>query len=159
MASFSHTVGHHTWRFDSLREVMATLCGPPIPDDVPFTVVEGWRIREIDAALAAGGFIEPGAYQALARARRKPDLDVAAAARAGQQRLYVLEQRGRHVHALHGGLQLAHALGIQRGLHAREQVAAIGLRQQRALVRGVRISQRDAHEETVELRLGQPEGA
>ena len=23
MASFSHTVGHQTWRFDSLREVMA----------------------------------------------------------------------------------------------------------------------------------------
>lgn len=50
----------------SLTEVMTTLCGPPIPDDVPFTVVEGWRIRDIDAALAEKGWIEAGEYAALA---------------------------------------------------------------------------------------------
>jgi len=50
----------------SLPEIHAVLCGPPLPDDVPFTVVEGWRIRDIDAALAAGGFGAPGAYAALA---------------------------------------------------------------------------------------------
>ena len=33
------------------REVRDALCGPPMPEDVPFTVVEGWRIRDIDAAL------------------------------------------------------------------------------------------------------------
>ena len=32
------------------------------PKDVPFIVVEGWRLRDIDAALAAQGSITPGAY-------------------------------------------------------------------------------------------------
>ncbi|MCB9764713.1 MAG: endolytic transglycosylase MltG [Alphaproteobacteria bacterium] len=50
----------------SMPEIMETLCGPPLADDVPFTVVEGWRIREIDAALAAEGWIEAGAYAAAA---------------------------------------------------------------------------------------------
>ncbi len=57
----------------STREALRTLCGAPIPDDVAFTVVEGWRIREIDAALAAGGFITPGAYADLAT-RKAVDL-------------------------------------------------------------------------------------
>ncbi len=50
----------------SLPELMETMCGVPIPDDVPFTVVEGWRIRDIDAAMVEAGLIEAGAYQALA---------------------------------------------------------------------------------------------
>ncbi len=50
----------------SLPQVHAVLCGPPLSDDVPFTVVEGWRIRDIDAALAVAGFGAPGAYAALA---------------------------------------------------------------------------------------------
>jgi len=50
----------------SLPEIHAVLCGPPLPDDVPFTVVEGWRIRDVDAALAAAGIGTPGAYAALA---------------------------------------------------------------------------------------------
>jgi len=50
----------------SMRELLDTLCGPALPEDVPFTVVEGWRIREIDAALAARGWIEEGEYAALA---------------------------------------------------------------------------------------------
>ncbi|MBN1335517.1 MAG: endolytic transglycosylase MltG [Deltaproteobacteria bacterium] len=50
----------------SLPQIHAVLCGPPLPDDVPFTVVEGWRVRDIDAALAAAGFGTPGAYAALA---------------------------------------------------------------------------------------------
>jgi UPF0755 protein len=50
----------------SMRQVRDTLCGPPLPEDVPFTVVEGWRIRDIDAALAAQGLITPGAYAAIA---------------------------------------------------------------------------------------------
>ena len=45
-----------------LPTLMDTLCGVPIPDDVPFTVVEGWRIRDIDAALAQAGLIKAGAY-------------------------------------------------------------------------------------------------
>lgn len=50
----------------SVRQAMAAMCGVPLSEDVSFTVVEGWRIRDIDAALAAQGLIEPGAYQALA---------------------------------------------------------------------------------------------
>lgn len=53
----------------SLRQVFATLCGVPLPDDVPFTIVEGWRIRDVDAALAAAGFIVPGAYAQLANSK------------------------------------------------------------------------------------------
>jgi UPF0755 protein len=52
----------------SLPEIMDTLCGVPLADDVPFTVVEGWRIRDIDAALADAGHIEAGEYTALAEA-------------------------------------------------------------------------------------------
>jgi len=53
----------------SMREVMSTLCGPPLPEDVPFTVLEGWRIRDIDAALAEKGWIAPGEYAAVAEAK------------------------------------------------------------------------------------------
>ena len=47
------------------EQLLAALCGPPIPDDRPFTVVEGWRVREIDAALASAGLIQAGAYLAV----------------------------------------------------------------------------------------------
>jgi UPF0755 protein len=50
----------------SAHELIEVMCGVPLPDDVPFTVVEGWRIREIDAALAAKGWTKPGEYAALA---------------------------------------------------------------------------------------------
>lgn len=50
----------------SLDEVLRTLCGPPLADDVAFTVIEGWRIRDVDEALAAKGLIAPGAYTAVA---------------------------------------------------------------------------------------------
>ncbi len=50
----------------ALPEIMDTLCGVPLADDVPFTVVEGWRIRDIDAALAAQGLIDAGQYITLA---------------------------------------------------------------------------------------------
>jgi UPF0755 protein len=42
--------------------LLRALCGVPIPDDVPFTVLEGWRARDIDAALAAAGLAEAGSY-------------------------------------------------------------------------------------------------
>jgi UPF0755 protein len=50
----------------TLREVMKKLCGPPMADDVAFTVIEGWRIRDIDKALAEKGFITAGAYAEVA---------------------------------------------------------------------------------------------
>lgn len=53
----------------SMKQVLAALCGPPVPEDEPFTVVEGWRIVEIDAALAAKGWIQAGEYQKLAESK------------------------------------------------------------------------------------------
>ena len=50
----------------SLDEVMATLCGPPLADEVSFTIIEGWRIRDVDAALAAAGLAPAGAYAEVA---------------------------------------------------------------------------------------------
>jgi UPF0755 protein len=54
----------------SLTEVLTTLCGPPLPDDVPFTVVEGWRIADVDAALVEKGWIEAGQYASLALGKK-----------------------------------------------------------------------------------------
>lgn len=55
--------GRHRVRGDmSLNQLVDSLCAPPLPEDVPFTVVEGWRISDTDAALAAKGWIEAGAY-------------------------------------------------------------------------------------------------
>lgn len=42
--------------------LLTALCGVPVPKDEPFTLVEGWRIREIDAALAAKGWVPAGAF-------------------------------------------------------------------------------------------------
>ena len=50
-----------------LREALA---GTPISEDVPLTMVEGWRLVDADAALAAKGLIEAGAYLAAAQALR-----------------------------------------------------------------------------------------
>ncbi len=50
-------------------ELLETLCGTPLSDDVPFTVVEGWRIVDTDRALAARGLIMPGEYAAIARSK------------------------------------------------------------------------------------------
>lgn len=71
----------------SMRQVLETLCGPPMPEDVPFTVVEGWRIRDTDAALAAQGWIEPGAYRTLAE-RKGVDLPFAVTAPTLEGYLY-----------------------------------------------------------------------
>jgi len=51
----------------SLNELLETLCGVPLAEDVPFTVLEGWRIQDIDAALTEKGWIEQGAYASVAR--------------------------------------------------------------------------------------------
>ncbi|WNG37138.1 endolytic transglycosylase MltG [Archangium violaceum] len=50
----------------TMAEIATALEGAPIPDDVPFVVIEGWRLRDTDAALAAAGLIKPGAYIAAA---------------------------------------------------------------------------------------------
>jgi UPF0755 protein len=52
-------------------EILKTVCGVPLANDKPFTIVEGWRIREIDAALAKTGWIKAGEYSTLAN---NPDI-------------------------------------------------------------------------------------
>ncbi len=47
-------------------EILKTVCGVPLANDKPFTIVEGWRIREIDAALTKKGWITKGEYSFLA---------------------------------------------------------------------------------------------
>jgi UPF0755 protein len=50
----------------TMAELATALESPPLPEDVPFVVIEGWRLRDTDAALAAAGLITPGAYIAAA---------------------------------------------------------------------------------------------
>jgi UPF0755 protein len=50
----------------TMAEIATALEASPLPDDVPFVVIEGWRLRDTDAALAAAGLIKPGAYLAAA---------------------------------------------------------------------------------------------
>lgn len=51
----------------SLNELLVTLCSAPIADEVTFAILEGWRIRDIDEALAATGRMEAGAYATVAQ--------------------------------------------------------------------------------------------
>jgi UPF0755 protein len=63
--------GRHKVRKDMDADaLLAALCAAPIPTNEPFTVVEGWRLREIDAALTAKGWIKAGEY---IDAAQKPD--------------------------------------------------------------------------------------
>lgn len=58
----------------TIEELLAALAEKPLPDDVPLTMVEGWRLRDADAKLAELGLIEPGAYAEAAE--RPEDFDV-----------------------------------------------------------------------------------
>jgi UPF0755 protein len=40
----------------------AALAAQPLAEEIEVTLIEGWRLRDADAALAAAGLIEPGAY-------------------------------------------------------------------------------------------------
>jgi UPF0755 protein len=51
----------------TMAELATALEGAPIPEDKPFVVIEGWRLRDTDEALATAGLITPGAYIAAAR--------------------------------------------------------------------------------------------
>lgn len=46
----------------SLATIASILEGPPLPEDEPFVMIEGWRLRDTDAALALRGWTEAGAY-------------------------------------------------------------------------------------------------
>ena len=56
----------HLQKDMTANEVLETLCGVPLADEIEFTVLEGWRIMEIDEALAAKGLADAGAYTQLA---------------------------------------------------------------------------------------------
>jgi UPF0755 protein len=59
---------HVLRRSMSLVDLSTALCTSPPAPEVAFTVIEGWRIRDIDAALAAQGLLPAGAYAAVANA-------------------------------------------------------------------------------------------
>ena len=46
------------------KTIIETLCGTPLANDKAFTVLEGWRIKEIDEALTKEGWIQAGEYKA-----------------------------------------------------------------------------------------------
>jgi UPF0755 protein len=50
-------------------DLAAALEKPPLAEDEPFAVLEGWRIRDVDAALVAAGRSEAGAYIKAAASR------------------------------------------------------------------------------------------
>lgn len=50
----------------NVPQLIEALAAAPIPDDVPLTMVEGWRLVDADAALAEKGLIEAGEYIAAA---------------------------------------------------------------------------------------------
>ena len=50
----------------TIPEIAKVLCGRPIGNDISITVLEGWRIQEIDAALVEAGLTESGQYAEIA---------------------------------------------------------------------------------------------
>ena len=53
----------------SPMELAAALEKPPLAEDEPFVVVEGWRIHDVDDALVACGRADAGAYVKAASSR------------------------------------------------------------------------------------------
>ena len=58
----------------TIPELIVALGAAPMSEDGPLTMVEGWRLRDADEALAAKDRIEPGAYIAAARDRSAYDI-------------------------------------------------------------------------------------
>ena len=55
--------GKHELRASmTLAEIAAALERSPLADDEPFAMIEGWRLRDTDQALADKGLIRPGDY-------------------------------------------------------------------------------------------------
>lgn len=54
----------------SPMELAAALEKPPLAEDEPFVVVEGWRLRDTDEALVAAGRCAPGEYLKAASSRQ-----------------------------------------------------------------------------------------
>lgn len=54
----------------SPMELAAALEKAPLAEDEPFSILEGWRIRDVDAALVAAGRADAGAYTKAASSRQ-----------------------------------------------------------------------------------------
>ncbi len=50
----------------SMPQLATALEGNPLPEDVPFVMIEGWRLRDTDEALTSKGLIKAGEYIAAA---------------------------------------------------------------------------------------------
>jgi len=50
----------------AMPQLATALEGSPLPEDVPFVMIEGWRLRDTDEALTAKGLIKAGEYLAAA---------------------------------------------------------------------------------------------
>ncbi|MDP2341956.1 MAG: endolytic transglycosylase MltG [Deltaproteobacteria bacterium] len=60
---FSPKAGKHELKGSmTLPEIAAALERSPAADDEPFAMIEGWRLRDTDAALADKGWIKAGDY-------------------------------------------------------------------------------------------------
>lgn len=53
-----------------MDEIMQTLCGTPLSEEVPLTIPEGFRIKDTDRLLAEKGWIKPGEYTRLAEGKK-----------------------------------------------------------------------------------------
>jgi len=51
----------------SIPDIASALQQAPLSEDEPFVMIEGWRLRDTDEALAAKGWIKPGEYIAAAK--------------------------------------------------------------------------------------------
>jgi UPF0755 protein len=62
---------HAISRAMNVPELLLALAAQPISEDVPLTILEGWRLRDSDAFLASRGLIEAGAYVEAASAMQR----------------------------------------------------------------------------------------
>ncbi|MEM6366678.1 MAG: endolytic transglycosylase MltG [Myxococcota bacterium] len=57
---------HRVSAGQSMRTLRGILGEPPLPEDEAFTLLEGWRLKDTDAALTQEGLIKPGDYLSAA---------------------------------------------------------------------------------------------
>src|SRR5579862_9017233 len=97
------------------------------------------------------------AQQSLSGARRESERQLHA--RAREQGLYVIEQLVGDEYLAHLGLQREHLGRRQHRRRRLQQIAPLALYQYAPLRGSIRIAEHDAHQEAIELRLGQSEGS
>jgi UPF0755 protein len=69
---FAPKAGKHTLSARmTIPEIATALEAAPLAEDQPFVMIEGWRLADTDEALAAKGWIKPGAYVAAAHDVRR----------------------------------------------------------------------------------------